>query len=88
MILPLTRINRKFFSPQVFGFAISPFVNILKLYYVTISNVVCMILMLWPLLNLPLWPSACLIFVNDLCVLNKDVYSLLGEFSIYLLVQH
>lgn len=76
-----------FLSSQIFGFAINPFVIILKFYYVTVSNTVCMVLILWPLLNLPLRPSACLIFVNDLCVLKKDVYSLFSEFSIYLLVQ-
>lgn len=76
-----------FFTSQVFGFAINPFVNILKFYYVTVSNIVCMTLILWPFLNLPLWPRTCLIFAKDFCMLRKDVYSPLGEFSVYLLVQ-
>ena len=76
-----------FLSSQIFGFAINPFVDILQFYYVTVSNIVCMMLILRPLLNPPLWSSACLIFANDLCLLKKDVHSLLGELSMYLLAQ-
>lgn len=75
------------FSAHIFGFSSDPFVNILKFHYSVISNKIHVMLILWHLLNLLVRPRASLIFVNDLCELTKDVYSLLGEFSIYLLVQ-
>lgn len=86
MVFSVTRINRIFSCSQIFGFVSDPYVNILKFYYVVVGlKHDCFDIDSLEFTELSF--TACLIFVKDLCVLKKDVYSLLGEFSRYLLAQ-